>query len=1255
MRQLLVFLLLCVVFFSCDYDIYHLPSEIPVKTFTLNSHPVPPCMFVVLEDTNLGERDKYYVSPYDGCIHFSDLTNGTKYRIYRPEGAGCSLSYAGEFVVNAKENVGCAACENINTLLPSSLLISKDEHVHRIYVNAFYENNSIREPLKHAGLIVWIKNLTYSKLCKIVTDDTGLAYIDYDPDVVMDYYFAYCCYYADCGFKECLHALNVPKSLIDSYNSLSDLPDCSGGSTGTLDDPVRLFPSVESITILPRQVNPQGFFCFPAMLVLSFLFAAMLLMGRNPLSPFDLSTPMLRKHTTYVPRGAQVGFKPSGLGVVRQVSSTLSSMMGKAKEMAKAEKGKKLAEVVKGKGEKGQKNPMADHVSGLKYLGKHPFKVFGALIKDRFGFGDRGRGKKGPKRVVGGLLQMVEGVVTFNKDRIKSGFHNVVGTKVTGEREIKTGGRADQQFGTFMGAQGTVVLGLFGLRHLTRIVGAFKSLARDLKNASDKKSRIGAFLKFLSVFSGLDYAISFGKDLYTIARRDVEFARLIKEQRGDPNKINDAIEERYGKKVNDALKELTNHPNDEKLMKKLETAQKDYYEMKKRLDIYTRIHDLSGAQYAEMWVVGVPLAMVGFSYFIENIEPKLSKERRKKFDQWTVGTPNISILLSKDAVDKLNVDNNEAKETIEKFYSGKKVTFRELEDALNTILSSSQLTDQQKQQFTQLKKAFVMLKRSRLGQQSVAVDVNTLPSNLRDKNVISKMNNLDKGTKSIFDKIYSGEKITFNELQSAASMVSMSPQLSDQQKQQLKRILAFSFLQFLPSNVEEAKRQDIINTAQKGDLDNVIDGVKQLLEQNLSSEQISLNLQSILPAITHATESNLNLVFAKATLEKAKEDAEKERNFSEANGYEYLIKQIDESLKESYKQYNLTPDDFRIMMNKTNDYLSAYQQEVQQKRMNQEVEFWKLWKNQENKEKVDPLQNITIKYDGSSKQFKIGEMSFSKDEIIKTASQLQNEVTTDQYTESMNLPVFLYRKLTGKDWTSIQKHLLEKGCEDLNHGKTDTPEAKYTVMVALGELGRTNKNAKKAYEIINEAYQSTLSKNADNYLQYQAVKYAGRELLRQELMRYVQEEQQGEREDLLTHLENARKELESENPYIKQDLNKFEKDLQRLRERLKRASIEEQSEESLGGVSPRFQIPSSICTVYGYKLYREKQHKKDDPFMQKYQKYLENHPNPFEEQKQIGTWEVALSAFYNIVKPKDQIQKSITNDQNTQNKINNKK
>jgi hypothetical protein len=478
--RLLIIMVLCfcLFVFPCDYTYSDLPSEIPKETFTLYANTG--CGFVALENVKTGEINKYFISSSDNCVHFSHLLNGTTYRIYAPQPPNCELYNGKEFTINAKESSGCAACEDVVNIPPSSILLSKNENQHLIYANVFYEEEFERAPIPHAGLIVWKENLTYSELCKIVTDDNGQAYISYDPNVVMNYHFAYCCYYANCGFKECLHALNVPQKTIDMYDNLSQLPDCKGGSNGDIGEPIRAFPSVESLTIVPNNANPNTIFCFPAMLVLSLLLGALLATGRNPFSFFDLSVVTPRKHTTYTPRGVQVGIKATGMHVTQtafSIASSVAETYEDVKTDAKASGKKKIGkmhliamavkEAVKRKANRERK--------ALTTLGK--------LILAPIELG-KGVGKA---------------IVTGNVEDLHATIKFLGGMKPEGGKvQVTKGGSVASQNRIYQGATGVLFLALFGIKQLS---SAFDVFISDLEKEDKNVGK--AFVHFLGKLTGI--------------------------------------------------------------------------------------------------------------------------------------------------------------------------------------------------------------------------------------------------------------------------------------------------------------------------------------------------------------------------------------------------------------------------------------------------------------------------------------------------------------------------------------------------------------------------------------------------------------------------------------------------------------------------------------------------------------------------------------------------------------------------------
>ncbi len=313
---LFAFCLVLSLLHSCDYTFDNLPSTIPTTAFSI----APPncASFLTLQFPD-GSQKRYFKAT-DGCVHIQGLVNGSTYKLKLTSPLG-TRTKSFTVIIDFSKVTGCKTCEEYKALPPAYLFLVKDSADKRLNILAVFEDKSGRHPLANAALIVWMHNLTYDRLCKITTDNQGHAWIKYNDSYAMKYFFAYCCYYKGCGFEECMKALNVPFRLWNGINNVSQLPNCPKGSSGSISfPPIHTYPVIESYVIVPERPSLSSLFCFPAMLVLSFLFAAMLLMGRNPLASLDLTAIGFRKHTTYVPRGYQMNIRYSGMQAFRQAT-----------------------------------------------------------------------------------------------------------------------------------------------------------------------------------------------------------------------------------------------------------------------------------------------------------------------------------------------------------------------------------------------------------------------------------------------------------------------------------------------------------------------------------------------------------------------------------------------------------------------------------------------------------------------------------------------------------------------------------------------------------------------------------------------------------------------------------------------------------------------------------------------------------------------------------------------------------------------
>ncbi len=270
---------------------------------------------------------KYYIAPSTHCVYFN-LTNGT-YIMWPASmtAAGVCVPTSDSYMVIKVEVSplgGCKACQGVKNFKRADLFVSQDQDKKMFYVQGVLEESvGSRKPLAYKPFIVWIHNTTYSDLCTIESNGNGIAELKYDDRFAMNYYFMYCCYNKSCGLKECLRALGVHGDALNGISSISDLPVCKDAVE--VDHPytksVPAFPAITKVSIAPTNSKQTLDFCLPIMFIFSFLLAAMLMMGRNPLSLFDISSLHMRRHITYTPRGMQVGMKISSRFVYGEIES----------------------------------------------------------------------------------------------------------------------------------------------------------------------------------------------------------------------------------------------------------------------------------------------------------------------------------------------------------------------------------------------------------------------------------------------------------------------------------------------------------------------------------------------------------------------------------------------------------------------------------------------------------------------------------------------------------------------------------------------------------------------------------------------------------------------------------------------------------------------------------------------------------------------------------------------------------------------
>ncbi len=290
------------------------------------------------------EAQKYYVAS-DGCVYLN-LSNST-YVLYPAHyfSGVCGIDKKDAMTIDVKVSPigGCKACQAVKNLKQADLFVSKDINNHLFYVQGVLEKSvGSREPLDYKPFIVWIHNTTYSRLCRIESDAQGVAKLYYNPNIAMDYSFMYCCYNKSCGLQECLKALGVPSSTLQSISTIKDIDVCKEAVpvNHPLTPSVATFPAVSKVTIAPVEKKNVFALCLPLMFIFSFLLAAMLMVGRNPLSLFDISSLRMRRHITYMPRGMQIGAKLSSRFLYSEAQGVATSMAAEYKKSkAKSLKG----------------------------------------------------------------------------------------------------------------------------------------------------------------------------------------------------------------------------------------------------------------------------------------------------------------------------------------------------------------------------------------------------------------------------------------------------------------------------------------------------------------------------------------------------------------------------------------------------------------------------------------------------------------------------------------------------------------------------------------------------------------------------------------------------------------------------------------------------------------------------------------------------------------------------------------------------
>ncbi|MEN3039676.1 MAG: hypothetical protein ABDI07_11135, partial [Candidatus Kryptonium sp.] len=210
-------------------------NSFSIKLFTSGSR----CVFHITGSNLPPEGIKYYGKIYEHeCVATVFLKNGTYDVKAYLEGVGQVASAT--YYVTKVIPPGCEACERLNNTIFSHIFINQDKNNKKLYIQLLGENSLTlsRFPLKNSSIVVLIKNATSSQLYRITTNSEGIASLSYNHSTCAQYSFMYCCFYEECGFRECLRAFGLKDSQIGNITHVTQLPLAPGSSDYGLIPPI---------------------------------------------------------------------------------------------------------------------------------------------------------------------------------------------------------------------------------------------------------------------------------------------------------------------------------------------------------------------------------------------------------------------------------------------------------------------------------------------------------------------------------------------------------------------------------------------------------------------------------------------------------------------------------------------------------------------------------------------------------------------------------------------------------------------------------------------------------------------------------------------------------------------------------------------------------------------------------------------------------------------------------------------------------
>jgi len=222
--------------------------------------------------------------------------------------------------------------------------------------NVSVEGTEKRNPVKNAALIIRMTDENSEEYYRIYTNEEGKAEFNFsffyenDPDKSTDFKIMYCHSQEECSLDECFAMVGL-NATDAGFETLGDVPLAEDTIVPTeLQKPWLVLPTTTGTTYYPPPPRYLEIpvFCFPLIILFTFLAGAMFYTGRNPFGMFDFSTPRAPKAYRYTARarGITIDTMSVVMGVVKIAGAVKSAggKKGKGKSGKEEKKGQQVVQ-----------------------------------------------------------------------------------------------------------------------------------------------------------------------------------------------------------------------------------------------------------------------------------------------------------------------------------------------------------------------------------------------------------------------------------------------------------------------------------------------------------------------------------------------------------------------------------------------------------------------------------------------------------------------------------------------------------------------------------------------------------------------------------------------------------------------------------------------------------------------------------------------------------------------------------------------